>query len=339
MSKQTYPLSQHSPAPSLAEALFLLAATPVTSRTVDIPPPLPEHEWVGKPHLNYTQLHQEFVDVLICLYIPVGVLGLYMWLSSVLMVVSSLYQAIRNKEKQGNASICGNIFGILTSIASIFVLYQNAQTVHDCSQATRFDAVRWATFLALIGSGFSVAGGILIIIAAYSTSVYVANIAVVLFSVALGLQYVSGPVYFGSVVISAGISQVSAQWDRVNQGAITVALLPGAVFQVVLGIVTWNSKATDKLRLKGQRRYVVFVLGQVVSLAFLFSAMGNVILGKIVGDPWGQYTLQKLVGVATVMFTSVVPLLDGLLVFFTEFDFSNRWWKWRVRAEEIEQRV
>jgi len=75
--------------------LFLLAVLPVTSGTIytDEPPPLPRKEWVGKTKLNYNALHDDYADVLVCLYVPVGVLGLYIWLASVLMALSSIYQA------------------------------------------------------------------------------------------------------------------------------------------------------------------------------------------------------------------------------------------------------
>lgn len=98
MFKQTY-LSNlhrsHSSVRTLTAMLFLLAVLPVTSGTIytDEPPPLPRKEWVGKTKLNYNALHDDYADVLVCLYVPVGVLGLYIWLASVLMALSSIYQA------------------------------------------------------------------------------------------------------------------------------------------------------------------------------------------------------------------------------------------------------
>jgi len=43
--------------------LLLLAVLPVAS-SINVPPPLPEHEWVGKSHFNYTELHDHFAEVL-----------------------------------------------------------------------------------------------------------------------------------------------------------------------------------------------------------------------------------------------------------------------------------
>jgi hypothetical protein len=52
----------------------------------------------------------------------------------------------------------------------------------------------------------------------------------------------------------------------------------------------------------------------LVNLHFLFVAIGNVTLGKIVGDPWGGYTLRKWYAVADAVFMGVLPPLDRLLL-------------------------
>ncbi|KAF8249162.1 hypothetical protein K440DRAFT_641516 [Wilcoxina mikolae CBS 423.85] len=251
MSKQIYSSSQCSSLLSLAVVLLLLAATPVASRPIDIPPPLPEQ----KTLLNSTELHKESLDALGCLYIPVGDLGLFIWLSSVVLVTTALYDALCHKQ---TPSIRGNIITILASMASVFVLYQDAQNFHNCSNTILSGPIRGATFLALIGSGFSTTGGILMIIATYNT--HVANLAVTSFSIALVLLFGAGPIYFISVAISAGIFQGPTPWDRVSPEAIILALLPWVGLQVSLVIVTFSCKMRDMLKLKEQRRYVSSVI-------------------------------------------------------------------------------
>ncbi|KAF8535123.1 hypothetical protein BDD12DRAFT_808805 [Trichophaea hybrida] len=287
------PPDRHTP--PLPEQKTLLNSTELhkesleASHPIDMPPPLPEQRTL----LNSTELHKESLDALRCLDIPVGDLGLFIWLSSIVLVTTALYDSLCHKKMP---SIRGNVITILASIASVFALYQDAQNFHNCSNTILSGPIRGATILAIIGSGFSTTGGILMIIAAYNISTHVANFAVALFSVALVFLFVAGPVYFISVAVSAGIFQGPTHWDRVSPEAVIVALLPWVGLQVSLAIVTFSCKIRDILKIKEQRRYVVCVLGQVVLLAFMFCAVGNVVLGKIVGDPWGLYVLKKWMG-------------------------------------------
>jgi len=53
----------------------------------------------------------------------------------------------------------------------------------------------------------------------------------------------------------------------------------------------------------------------IISLSLFFCGVGNVILGKIVEDPWGGYFLQKWVGEVSAAFAAGMPILEGLLMF------------------------
>jgi hypothetical protein len=80
--------------------ILLLAVLPVAS-SISVLPPLPENEWVGKSHFNYTELHAHFAEVLVCLYIPVGVFGFYYWFILVLITIFSTCSAgITAKENE-----------------------------------------------------------------------------------------------------------------------------------------------------------------------------------------------------------------------------------------------
>ncbi|KAI5808218.1 hypothetical protein DFH27DRAFT_638855 [Peziza echinospora] len=54
------------------------------------PPPLPIDKWVNNSSLNYTALHAQYHEVIVCLTIPVGVFGFYYWLLVVLQSMTSL---------------------------------------------------------------------------------------------------------------------------------------------------------------------------------------------------------------------------------------------------------
>jgi len=59
---------------------------------------------------------------------------------------------------------------------------------------------------------------------------------------------------------------------------------------------------------------VAIVLGQVIAITVIFNALGDVLLGNIVGDAWGNYILKKWVGVITTMFTFLIPVVEGIMI-------------------------
>ncbi|KAF8535130.1 hypothetical protein BDD12DRAFT_893960 [Trichophaea hybrida] len=133
---------------TLAVMLLLLSTLPMAS-SINVPPPLPEHEWVGKSKYNYTELHAHFADALVCLYVPVGVFGFYYWFIYVLIICYSLFDS-DDKRDEMSPTFIKIIPGILTTIYSIFSLYQNIQTINDCSHITRYGAVRGVIILTLV---------------------------------------------------------------------------------------------------------------------------------------------------------------------------------------------
>ncbi|KAF8249165.1 hypothetical protein K440DRAFT_641519 [Wilcoxina mikolae CBS 423.85] len=271
MSQQTYFSTLHhtfSSTRTLAVMLWLLSVLPMAS-SINVPPPLPAR----------------YAEVLVCLFIPMGVFGFYAWFASVCMVLLSIFDALKMDEEERPSRkrrrILGVLIGVLTSIVSVFGIYQNARTVQECSNHNEFGAICGVVILSLIGSGFSALGGILVVFEKIHAGWGGGKVAIPLFVIFLVLQYLSGPVYLGSVVISAHIPNIPSQWDKVKVGALYVALLPYAVVEVVA--LAAGSKGG---------LWVVLLLN-VLSLTFLFYGVGTVILGKIVGDPWGGYFLQK----------------------------------------------
>ncbi|KAF8535480.1 hypothetical protein BDD12DRAFT_808543 [Trichophaea hybrida] len=254
---------------TLAVMLLLLAAIPMATST-NVPPPLPEHEWVGKSSYNYTELHAHYAEVLVCLYIPVGVFGFYYWFVYVLIILYSLLNAIYTDDKEFN--IQRTLVGILAVIWSIFGLYQNIQTVRNCSHITGFGAIRGVIYLTLVGSGLSAAGGILMV---FHSLINMQMVAAVLYGVSLIFHWVAGPVYFAQVVKSTGVIGTTKQWDKVRLGAMVVALLPFIVVELAWLMTMCMMNPLFSLVLSA------------ISSTFLFCGAGNVILGKIIGDPWG----------------------------------------------------
>ncbi|KAF8249166.1 hypothetical protein K440DRAFT_641520 [Wilcoxina mikolae CBS 423.85] len=207
MFKRTYfpmPLRAYSPIRTLVVAIFLLLAVLPVASSIKVPPPLPEHEWAGKSSYNYTELHAHFAEVLVCLYIPVGVFGFYYWFVFVLIIIFSLSNAASSMEDEERPSIISTIMGILTTTYSIFGLYQNVQTVRYCSHLTGFGAVHGVIIVTLIGSCLSAAGGILM----------VARI-----------------VYPYTGVVACVF--IHKQWDKVRLGAMVVALIPWGLIELL----------------------------------------------------------------------------------------------------------
>ncbi|KAI5794401.1 hypothetical protein DFH27DRAFT_526824 [Peziza echinospora] len=84
--------------------VFPFAAHGFNRSEHDIPPPLPEHRWVGKSVLNYTVLHEHFVEVLVCTTIPVGALGFYFWLVLIVVDLISILKIAFARDKADDMS-------------------------------------------------------------------------------------------------------------------------------------------------------------------------------------------------------------------------------------------
>ncbi|KAF8542425.1 hypothetical protein BDD12DRAFT_825028 [Trichophaea hybrida] len=225
------PHHTYSPIRTLA-ILLLLVFLPVVS-SINVPPPLPEHEWVGKSHYNYTALHDHFAEVLVCLYIPVGVFGFYYWFIYLLVIAFSMIDAVPKRGEEPDKEIMGTIRRILSVIYSIFSLYQNVHTIRYCSHMTGFNAVNGPIIIILIGSCISAAGGILMLMVGWICGPGCAALASLLYFKAWSLHLIAGVVYFNSVVTSADMPTVVDQWDSVRLGAFFVALVPFIVVLIV----------------------------------------------------------------------------------------------------------
>ncbi|KAA8897734.1 hypothetical protein FN846DRAFT_1023657 [Sphaerosporella brunnea] len=184
----------------------------------------------GSVNPNSTILHAKFVDVLVCIYIPVGVLGFYMWFTTLLMLIYSIVGAGKADDKEPSGKWWKNGLGIawalLTATISVFELYQNGKNVQECSHVKGFHAIHGATHLYLVGAGFSASGGVLmalrgILVVRFGwVSRPMALTAAFLFGLAFLLQYIAGSVYFFCVIAAAHVWHLKEQFDNVKLGAV-----------------------------------------------------------------------------------------------------------------------
>ena len=294
--------------------LYILISIPVTTAYTRsgyvVPPPLPENEWVGHTNLNYNLLHERFVETLTCLYVPIGVLGTYMWLSMIIVAVCCILKLAWVIMKEITPQWTILTMGFLATAWALFNVWQNGNTLIYCSGAEGFFAVRTQIILALCAAVFTAAGGLVMISVVFPASGgrarrFLASTAIICLALGLVAHYLVGAWYFFAVTKSAHIlTDVIKNPDSVKVAAMVVSFLPW----IIITLVTLST-ARD-----------IDSLGRVLALAalelvFASGAAGNVIFGKIVGDPWGNYLLRTSWGKATVSLTAVMPLLEGGLVF------------------------
>lgn len=273
-----------------------------------IPPPLPEHEWASKSNLNYTELHDKYSEALTCLYIPTGVLGYFWWFSTSLMNVicavkcKVIYKRLaENREKSTPLSYLA--CGIFTLGWSIYTIIAGLKTLNSCSDLSGFSAVRSYIIMNVAAGISSAIGGLLFTFTWCKATEEVLISAAVFHTIALHLQYFSGPGLFFSVTKSAGIlGKMIKKPDLVRLGATIACIIPSEIF--VLPIAAGMIYVTKPLA-------VITVPLAVV--AFAMCGTTNVLLGKIMGDPIGKYLLDVVWGKFTASIAALGPITEAVL--------------------------
>lgn len=161
-------------------------------------------------------------------------------------------------------------------------------------------------------------------------------VAIVLLCAVLVCHQVSGLVYFVGVLRYRVGLEPFEFWDRVALDATMVSMIPAmAVGVFCLVLLGMGNRLSDRLyfHVRGhdhERKkwfewiklfcvdlFVVVVFAVVFSYGvFLFIlATSEVMMGKIIGDPWGKVFFTTLLGKADVILISVFPILGGIVLF------------------------
>lgn len=276
-----------------------------------IPPPLPEREWRNKSNLNYNDLHDKYSEVLTCLYIPLGVLGYFWWFSTSLMNVICVIKCVailrdkkrveKNREKSTPLSFL--LCGIFTLGWSTYSIIAGFKTLNSCSHLSGFSAVRGYIIMNIAAGISSAIGGFLYLFTCLESIKWFLGSAAVFHSIALHLQYLSGPVLFFSATKSAGIlGHIIKKPDLVRLGATLACILTSEIF--VLPIAVGLFFTTGPLAV---------ITVPLAAVAFAMCGTSNVLLGKIMGDPTGKYLLGVVWGKFTASLAALGPIFEVVL--------------------------
>ncbi|KAI5808217.1 hypothetical protein DFH27DRAFT_545018 [Peziza echinospora] len=321
--------SSHST--KLLAIVFLLFAVP-TSAAFNrsehvIPPPLREDLWVGKSKLNYTTLHKNFSDVLICITIPVGVFGFYYWLITTLMDMASIISLLKGKEAEKR--LIARIGSVIIFIISIALIVQQVAQFMSCKDVPKFDVFKHTTIVTIFGSLFSALAGLL---ATFSAD----GPAIILFAVALVIKYLAAIVYFVKLTKSAGLQE--EMWDvdvdiididrdgldidvdlhmprigwpnpgdmGVQTGAHIAAMVPWLILTCATGFVAYRLffKSSKRGNIDGDWAMglgVFLFLCIFLQAGVFLNGLSNVFLGKVVGDAGGGYMILETWGKITAV--------------------------------------
>ncbi|KAI5789784.1 hypothetical protein DFH27DRAFT_572106 [Peziza echinospora] len=320
----------------------------------NIPPPLPEHKWVGKTRLNYTALHHDFVETLVCSKVPVGVFGYYMWLISSLTAALLIRQfvtlqlmilatsnpldesIVANPAAVKRPSIKTILVGILSIAWSMLCLVLDGLTLSDCRGANGFSAIKVTTILAFIAAIFFLLGGLLAIVFAYTifthtkakkdttNAVMMAPVVTTLLYFGIIFQATVGLHNFFAVAKTAGLLETVVRHpDSVSLVAVIVACIPAiltilyrcfVVYRQLNGINGEGVKKAFAVLFKTWR-VIWFIIAMFIAFTlFVLCVAGYILMGNIVGDPWGGYLVKRCVGIVAASMTGIVPVAQALLV-------------------------
>jgi hypothetical protein len=135
--------------------LFLaFARTTEAAFSISIPASIPDLEWVGNSKLDYQKPHDDYAEALICYYIPVGVLGFYLWFVTFIVTILSILQ--RFKQRTPTAIINGLFHIVFHSLQ----IYQNTLTVMTCPRVGRIHVF---AIIGLVAAGLAVAASFLML--------------------------------------------------------------------------------------------------------------------------------------------------------------------------------
>ncbi|KAI5803598.1 hypothetical protein DFH27DRAFT_556336 [Peziza echinospora] len=301
-------------------ATFFLLLAPVEAKAFNrsdykLPDALPKHKWVGKTNLNYTALHDDYVEIFMCLSVPVGVLGSFYWLTIMVQGVFPIARCVMIivKEFDGDVrpppslkGVCGELFSLSFNI---ILLWQATQTLADCSTARGFQDLRPTYIMLAVASGFSLVAGVFKCLQGIEP-------AGVLYTLSLFLKYVAGSVMFFQVTVSSEIlGKVLRHIDRVEFGSHVLTLLAWIAINFLLCTAFFIS---GKAFFGGEAPGPVgAVMMLYVAVGTFPNGYGNVLLGKIIGDPWGKYFLQTKWGNFSASMTGLAPVVELVLTLFS----------------------
>jgi hypothetical protein len=76
----------------------------------------------------------------------------------------------------------------------------------------------------------------------------------------------------------------------------------------------------DRIETKGVCQFLIYVAtGQLILVVYYCSAIGNILLGKVVGDTWGGYFIQKVVGNVLAGAAGFFPMAQVGVLFVSFF--------------------
>ena len=275
---------------------------------------LPEHEWVGKTNLNYTDLYNNYEEALSCLSMPIGVLGHYWWFTMLLVNQLEIFKAlgkIDNGSLSGRACMTLLLGGILGIGWNVFSVIYGIKTLKRCSESAGFSALRGITILTNISNGLGGLGGVAsgIMGAAGGHWMWAAYLNMGCSLVAMCLLCAEGMVLFITFGKDAGIlGELMKNPDKVRLDMTLAAILPSGIVFLAWMIVL----------VSGNSRWgigIVTPVAIVSIISIVMSGFGNLLLGKIQGDPSGSLVLDSKLGTTYVVLTGVLPFLEGGLVF------------------------
>jgi len=287
--------------------LLLLAVSPVVStNATELPPALPESEWTSKSALNYTSLHDTLGQSLLCLDIPVGVFGFYLYTAQHLMIYLSMFLMIRERNS-GRTAFLGSY---VMCVFSLLLVVQQCKTLHSCS-AYWHDVGRW-TIPGLVVSCLTQLASILSLLGTMNqTKEEYWNaprvLAMVCYSVAMNMNFIPGFIYPAAVMGAANIKYI--RWlDGVELNYTLAAAVPIPALVLIL-VFCWCSPMGG-----GKWHFDSFAFAGLVFVSILcWTGAAYVFMGKIIGSPSGVYWLKRQFGRVDVAWMTVFPLVQSSL--------------------------
>ena len=279
-----------------------------------IPPPLPERQWVGKTGVNYTELHNEWAPVLSCIFIPVGVLGSFYRFILICLNVGDVFKLAMKHDNKETQPLSLFMSGCLTLGYSIFTTIQAFKTRNKCEGEHNFSALRAATNMDIASGIFSAISGTLVVLAAFKgLKKESLGLAMLCSLIAIFILLIQGPTILFSVTRAAGITKTYfTKLDTVSAGAAVVVYLIEETFAMILGAICAAAASLEEANNNDSALPMFVVAAALGWLAIPLSAVGNLLLGKIMGDPWGSYLVRTVWGEISTVITSVGPILSVL---------------------------
>lgn len=331
----------------LVLAYFAASASANSAVVLDmpLPQPIPEDQWIGKTSLNYTALHDEYAELVTCLYIPVGVLGFYQSIFPLIGCIEEMYTLYSNLKKynlQGEKRRWWHtvVPGILHFALSIYQIIEASRSTLACRNqgVPGFDLVSKGVIARIIGAAFAGLGCFVACftwIASDESSRRSINVfAGYLVLIGYGLQLISGGIYFQQLLEEKSPGKATSQMiDQVKLEASITVIWPGILVVVGWVLIFALSRCSGSYRLwnwsgpEWVRRYfwkkctppvaggIFFVSSGLMLFVF---GIGFVTLGKILGDAWGLNVLSPFLEVFSTLMTCGIPVVNGIIILFAE---------------------